>query len=935
MMLKSAVVNAIVRCGCALVAGASVASLAGEDPYVEFTGTQCVDTGYHLTGDTAVVADFQMTDTDTLQQLVWSAGPEMWSRLYVNSNKEWSWSCMNRKGEHAATSDNVASGIKVDGDRVLATVDGFSNRMKLEKGGQLWYEYKGAWTSLPHSETNTATLKLGCRFAEERFYAKMKLYAFKIYEAGELVRDYVPATCEGIVGLYDRKNGGFVYDTRVPLGTGEHALGAGGPLPAVESGDAYVESDGTSAMNARLRAFGDVRVEVDFAFRDIEQQQRIFGADGRPCLYINYVSNYVFTVGPAATIKELGIPADTLRHTAVVDYAARKLELRTGPTVNFSGAIADGDLEGGNPMPFALFGNMNANAGTYDEGFKFRHRAKARIYGARFFRAGQLVHDYHPCVKGGVVGFRDRVGNGFICGENADAFTAGGKIERVGDDPHVILTGNNGLDGEKKWINTGYCPGPTSKIVLDYALADNYPGTGEWFLMAAWTAATESSAAERLNFAARPSSAVQWRNGTGTDWASLSSKLGAATEQRNVRRQLCYDAASGTCVLSTAGFTNVVATSATTLTRRMSSIPLRLGTNTDGVPGNYAPLKIYGLKIYEDDVPVHDFTPYVQNGVVGLKDVTTGVFVADGSTPKVPLDAGGTIETDDPSGRDAYVEFTGAQSIDTGIKPTGRTAVVADFQLMSTSSNPQQFIWGSSNDTSDRIYTSSGKWAWFGGWDAVKTGGTQTGIDLDFGRLQVTVDPYNKTTHFDRAGVTLYSSTTFSAAGTSSVSSIKIGSRFEANNGQWNFASMKLYSFKIYEAGELVRDYVPYVQNGVVGLWEKVQGAFAPNMQNGDPLKIGGMGADLAPLVDVEVPAQKSRTLSAAAAGAIGYQWFVNGERIEGAEGPTYTVAWRPGTPDTDMVKAVARFDVFGVETVRETNVTVTYAKRGFTIIFR
>lgn len=925
-----------------LVAGAAaLTGLAVEDLAVEFTGTQCVDTGYYVTGETAIVADFQLLDTETTQQLVWSAGTKMWNRFYVSGEKKWSWSCQNTGTGDAskdAKNDNASTGVAVDGDRLVATVDGYRNHVVLVKNGTVLHERTADWTGwadYPHTETSSESLKIGCRFAENRFYAKMKLYSFKIYEKGELVRDYIPATREGIVGLYDKKNGGFVFDTRFPVGSGDHALVAHGDLPAYEGTDAYIESDGTSAMNARIRATDDVRVEVDYAYRDLTQQQRVFGADGRPCLYINWEGLLTFTTGSSAKMYTTTLAADTLRHTAVVDYPNHKMEIITGPTKNMSWDTED-TTEGASPMPFALFGNMNEASGTYDDGFKFRHQAKVRIYGARFYRAGELVHDYRPCVKGGVAGFKDAVDGGFICGENADAFTAGGDVERLGDDPYVLLAGNNGNAGAKKWINTGYYPGPTSRIVLDYALADNYPGSGQWFIMCAYTAAAGDQAAERLNFIADATSAVQWRNGTGSTWAPLSAKLAPATTQRNVRRQLDYDAASGTCTLSTAGFVNKEATSSATLTRTMSTYTLRLGGDTAATTANFAPLKVYGLKIYEGGTLVHDYAPYVKNGVVGLQDAKTDTFLCDASATKAALDAGGRIATDAVSAKDAYLEFTGAQSIDTDIKPTGNTAVVADFQLTSTAYGTQQFIWGSSNDTSDRIYTANtGKWGWFGGWDATKTGGTITTVALDLGRLQVTVDPYNQTTHFDREGQVLYSSTTFAAAGTSCASSIKIGSRFEANNGQWNFAKMKLYSFKIYEAGELVRDYVPYVQNGEAGLWDKVNGEFAPNMQGGVPFKVGGIGADLQPMTDVEIPYGKSRTLSAAASGAIGYRWYLNGELLAGVTGPTCTIDWRKGKPETDEVKSVAFFDVFGVEETRETTITVTHRKCGLTLILR
>lgn len=916
------------------------AVFAHADSCIQFSGTQCVDTGYYVTGRTAIVADFEMTDTTTQQQLVWSAGTKLWNRLYVNSSCNWAWSCQNWNtgdpGKDAKT-DNTATSVAVDASRLVAMVDGYNNHVVLSRNGVVLYERTSWAESLPHTETSDSSLKIGCRFAENRFYASMKLYSFKIYEAGELVRDYVPARQDGIVGLYDRKQGGFIYDTRMPLG-GDHCLTASGELMELEAG--YIESTGDRSsvacgMNARMRAYADVRVEVDFAFRTIKEQDRVFGADGRPCLYVNSENKLTFSCGAAAKTMVVQRAPDTDRHTVVVDYFTRRLELKNGPTVFWESSIGESfdPLESSSPMPFALFGNMNSTAGSDGHGFRYRHQSNVRIYGAKFYRAGHLVHDYRPCVKGGVAGFRDHVGGDFIRGEIADAFTAGGAVERISDDPYVMLTGNNANAGEGKWIDTGYLLGPTTKIVFDYALADDYPGSGQWTLMGAWTAAVGEQAAERFNVEANTVNALQWRNGTGTSWTSVSASLGTAANQRNVRRQLTYDAAQGTLMLVTAGFTNEIATATSTLSRRMVDRTLRLGCNTDVVPVNFAPLKIYGLRIYEGEELVRDFIPYVKNGLAGIFDTKTGVFAVNGG---LPLDCGGPIATDGNS-KDAYIEFSGAQTIDTGVYPTGDTAVFADFQLTSLEYNPQQFIWGSSNDTSDRLYTNSGgKWSWFGGWNAAKIGGSETTLSLDRGRLQVMVDPYSKTTHFDREGHVLWSSSSFSPAGNSSVSTLKIGSRFAGNAGEWNFASMKLYAFKVYEAGRLIRDYVPCQTNGVVGLYDRCFGTFCPDIQGTSPLKLGGAGDFAVKPHDATIPPNGATTLSALAGGALAYQWYLNGEAVEGETNATFSVAWRAGSQNSDEVKVVPFYDVFGERTSGTPQVAmVTYQPRGLLILIK
>ena len=165
---------------------------------------------------------------------------------------------------------------------------------------------------------------------------------------------------------------------------------------------------------------------------------------------------------------------------------------------------------------------------------------------------------------------------------------------------------------------------------------------------------------------------------------------------------------------------------------------------------------------------------------------------------------------------------------------------------------------------------------------------------------------------------------------------MRIGSRFAEGGNGWNFTYMKLYSFKLYEAGELVRDYVPFMQDGVAGLYDKKNGTFVTDAIGNAPMKVSGIGGPVAPVSTVCVGHGKSVTLNGGVSGALGYQWYMNGTAIEGATNATHTVAWRSGTPDTDTLQVVPTFDVFGVPTTGDPfSLTVAYLQQGLQIIVR
>ena len=909
---------------------AASADVPAGDPYVEFTGTQSVDTGYRVTKDTAVVADFQMTDAATAQQCVWSAGDNLGYRLYIDSGINWAWGCHDNYSNGL-----VSTGKQVDGDRVVATVDSCNMVVSLSKNGETCYERKAAWSNpIPGGVTSTYTLKIGSRFADNKFYASMKLYGFRIYEAGELVRDYVPATRDGIVGLYDTVDGGFVYDARRGVSVNQ-ALGSGGELRTVN--DPYLESTGGTGLNGRMVVCADLRAEVDFAFTDVATA-RVFGWNSRPSFYASNDEHnrFAFTVGSNAIIHYSDMERDTARHTAILDYPNKYLEVRTGGATSWSKTFTDDiEPEAGKPTPVALF--ANTENGTYT-GLKFKHQAKVKIYRARFYRAGELVHDYRPCVKGDVPGMRDHVDGAFVCGENVDAFRVGGdNVETIPDDGYVELTGNNQEAGAKKWIDTGYKPGPATRLVFDYALADNYPGavndgTKEWWYLSDYTPPTDSSPAERLNFAGNVSYTFLWRTGSD-DFAAANTEVGAPTTQRGIRRRIVYDSSAKTYSLVTAGYTNFTATASTSISRRFER-SIRLGANTDVPPKSYSPLRIYGLKIYEGSDLLHDFQPKVVNGVPGLWDAQTGDFKVNAESTTTPLlNCGGLIATDAGS-KDAYLEFTGAQSIDTGFCPTKNTAVIADFQLTNTTNVPQQFVW-SSDEMCHRLYTSitPSRFAWF--CHNSNSPGMFSDIPVDTLRLTATLDGYNQVAKFERGGETIYNFTgTWQANNNTCTSTMRIGSRFAEGGNGWNFTYMKLYSLKVYDAGVLVRDYVPFVQDGMAGLYDKKNGAFVTDAIGTAPMKVAGVGGPVAPISNVCVGPGKSVTLNGGMSGAVGYQWCMNGEAIEDATNALYTVAWRGGTPDTDALQVVPTFDVFGVQTTGDPiPMTVTYLPRGLLII--
>ena len=124
--------------------------------------------------------------------------------------------------------------------------------------------------------------------------------------------------------------------------------------------------------------------------------------------------------------------------------------------------------------------------------------------------------------------------------------------------------------------------------------------------------------------------------------------------------------------------------------------------------GTYLPMRIYGLKIYESDVLVKNYLPFVKNGVAGLtnsldvSDIKLSTTVGLTSPIAAVYDAGGDI-TDDDYEKEAYVEFPGVagQGVNTGHIVTKDTCIEMDFSCWNTTSTGEPFFFEQLNSNGE------------------------------------------------------------------------------------------------------------------------------------------------------------------------------------------------------------------------------------------
>lgn len=256
-------------------------------------------------------------------------------------------------------------------------------------------------------------------------------------------------------------------------------------------------------------------------------------------------------------------------------------------------------------------------------------------------------------------------------------------------------------------------------------------------------------------------------------------------------------------------------------------VPLYLFTcnSPDGVAAGSdmynAVMKLYSCKIYDNGSLVRNFVPVRhRNGLVGLYDIANQVFYSNSGQGIFAQLPEGYTELE-------YIQSTGTQWIDTGFKPNQDTRVVLDFEMTDflsggmlygtrqslTSNDRFRFLSRTGNDYARSDYGSQVL-------DFIESSPTNLvgRLTIDQNKNVTTVGEYT-CTHTVQTFSSVLPMVLFAA---------------NLNTGVQDFSAYKLYSCKIYDNAQLVREYIPCRNpDGVIGLYDLVNQNFVTNAGTG------------------------------------------------------------------------------------------------------
>ena len=424
------------------------------------------------------------------------------------------------------------------------------------------------------------------------------------------------------------------------------------------------------------------------------------------------------------------------------------------------------------------------------------------------------------------------------------------------EDPYIQLSGSSG-------ISTGYrMKGGISRVEVDFALTETAGSAQTWIfgsdnmetVLKTFCYFTGSGVGSGITFRVRGGEYIATPVGD-PDLASKTGDRGWGHTADTDRRTFIVDLKNGRDVIVTGTTTNLNASfSPSLLTGLVSDLPLSIfakfnnanaTTFASSVKG-----KIYGVKIYENyDMAsadnsshlVHNFVPCLKDGETPcFKDLVGGGFII-GENVEAFSAGGDNVPTYVSTVSETPGEYF---YIDTGYKVKDSTRVELDCALASNMVGTASWaLFDAYNSARFRFYwpanSTSALWCWVGtGNTAVSLGNSafpppKKGREV---RRTFILDAANTlasvvTSSFTNSADSV--SDTFASYG-SGGDSLKLASAYFVNNTleKTLLAPLKIYGCRIYEDGQLVHDFAPYVMydfetsTAKAGLQDGVTGVF-------------------------------------------------------------------------------------------------------------
>lgn len=762
--------------------------------FIEFTGSQFIDSGItELIKPFKVEITYKKTNSDTSDQCLFGQRqfgkfPNIYNNYYetIFGNTA-SNTAVNDDYKHTLISDSE-SGFYKDGTNIYSGTS--SSRSS---------SYSALIGAFSESDSSGA-----------KWYFKGKLYGIKIWSNNELYRDFIPClnTMTRATGLYDKVTNTF-YSSNA-------ALVAYKRIQAIKS-------NGTQTIDTRL-SYSAYSFEQDIYFVNNGSRQ-LMGGNGNQGTYWGMNTSGYLEMEGATSIT--GYTRHIVKYTAgstlVVDGTTAKTSAHTAATANYT-----------------LF---NLSAGGYP--------CTAVLYYLKVYSGSILVRYFIPVVRtsDGKPGLYELITDEFYTNSSGNNFTPYEFTISTSTSQILDYNRNNDATSSACNLTTDCVKGIYS---LDTTTNNGYLTLPNLYLNSKFTIScwvkfiNHSSWARVFDFGTAQSGSdygigIATSDTNGTLYVFGRSGGGASlpdTIVATVGLNTWYHMAVTIDGTSAKFYLNGQLTSSFTITNSIGgrvysyNYIAKSNWSADGYSRKYiSDFRIYNNALSADDIKeIYDSITFIDskcnlycsttssdsNVSITPKDIVKSYIISQGNNSAII--AGRYIPVE-------YIESTGTQWFDSGVSITAKTEVQAKIKFNAAFN--YNMMYGAWNIFSMSL---KGDNTW-----CVASGGTST---QNIG-LSSSTDIIYDIKHTP-AYLQLNSTQGLLGTGSNTVDSRHILMFAASNSGNtpyaWeSFGRGRIYRFKIYQEGTLVRDFIPVLKaEGLVpGMFDLANGVFYSNEGTG------------------------------------------------------------------------------------------------------
>ena len=570
------------------------------------------------------------------------------------------------------------------------------------------------------------------------------------------------------------------------------------PNPSVHC----VRFDGNQYVDTGVPARTGVKIELVAEWSSPNSDNGVFGARiGDNRLYPIHVYEGKLAYGAGGFVKtSASIAADTAC-TIVSDFADDRQTISLDGTTIWSGTDATG-LSLANTTLY--LGAVNYAGAKYNCAMK--------VYSARIWLDGELVRDYRPDLRDGVPGFYDAANDGAFVPSSSSGHAFAIVPRWTAGPPDALV----------EWLDGSTDGGCGIDTLVPARSGLSFEGKMRWNYIDAQAGGRE------YNYLG----AYRSRQNYLAPVHVVSNQLWLAYGNGNTygTHKFFLTHANGTPATVTAGtdytFGAVMANGEQTLVWNGETV--HSGTFAQAVDfaediavfaaGSWsgfaecASARCYWLKIWRDGALVRDLVPAVKNGEGVLYDRVEGLCLYSWN-PFGPSRIGPPLTAPTKPVRFCeYVGSTGRQYVDTGIIGRSDTKVEATVEWRTVVEDATAIGSRNGNTRFYPIHCYNGLTYGYNNYFTVGTfvAGQKHFVESELfaGAQKITLDGVVKANGAQGAIDTNLSMYLFA---------------LHNGNSAGNYAKVRIYDLRIWQDGELVRDYVPVIaDNGAPYLWDKV-----------------------------------------------------------------------------------------------------------------